>query len=71
MYRNLKAELARRSISCADVAKALGVATPTISEKLNKSGRLKLDEAMTIRDTFFPSMSLEYLFEKSKDVKPA
>lgn len=64
MYRNLEAELARKGISRADIADALGVAVATVSEKLNNAGRMKLGEAMTIRDTFFPNMTVDYLFER-------
>ncbi len=73
MYRNLEAELARNGISRADIAKALNVAIPTVSDKLNSTNRLKLGEAFAIRDTFFPGMAIDYLFEKSgnDDLKPA
>jgi len=67
MYKNLEAELARNDISRADVAKALGVALATASEKLNKKGRMKLDEAFTIKNTFFPDLSLNYLFAEIAD----
>ena len=73
MYRNLEAELARNGISRADIAKALNVAIPTVSDKLNSANRLKLGEAIAIRDTFFPGMSIDYLFGKSvnDNLKPA
>ena len=65
MYRNLEAELARNGISRTDIAKALSVAIPTVSDKLNNTNRLKLVEAMAIRDTFFPGMPIDYLFESN------
>jgi transcriptional regulator with XRE-family HTH domain len=72
MYRNLEAELARKGISRADIAKALGIAIATVSEKLNNTSRMKLGEAMAIRDTFFPDMTMDYLFAKdTSTTKPA
>lgn len=62
MYRNLEAELARKGIKRADIAKALGVTIGTVSEKLNSATKLKVIEATIIRDTFFPDLELDYLF---------
>ena len=62
MYRNLEAELARKGIKRADIAKALGVTIGTVSEKLNSATKLKVIEATIIRDTFFPDLKLDYLF---------
>jgi len=62
MYRNLEAELARRGITRAELAKVLGINIATMSEKLNYNGRLKLSEAQTIRDELFPDHTVDYLF---------
>lgn len=62
MYRNLEAELARKGIKRADIAKVLGVTIGTVSEKLNTASKLKVVEAFKIRDTFFPDMDFDYLF---------
>lgn len=62
MYRNLEAELARRGITRAELAKVLGINIATMSEKLNYNGRLKLSEAQTIRDKLFPEHTVDYLF---------
>ena len=62
MYRNLEAELKRNNVSRAQIADVLGVTIATASEKLNHAGRLKLAEAVVIKETFFPSETLEYLF---------
>ena len=63
MYRNLEAELVRKNVSRAQIAEALGINVATASEKMTKPGRLKLDEAIKIRDKFFPDLKLDYLFE--------
>ncbi|MBQ8965884.1 XRE family transcriptional regulator [Ruminococcus sp.] len=67
MYRNLEAELARAGIKRTKLAELLNVTASTISEKLNKSGRFTLKEAFLIRDTFFPSLTLDYLFEENAE----
>lgn len=68
MYRNLEAELARKNITRVQLAQILGINVATCSEKLTKPGRLRIDEAMTIRDTLFPDMNLDYLFEVQKPI---
>ena len=62
MYRNLEAELARKNIKRADLARALGIDIATVSEKLTKPRRLKLHEAETIKRIFFPEETIDYLF---------
>lgn len=71
MYRNLEAELARKGITRADIAKALGLALGTVSEKLNNSRKLKVYEAMKIRKTFFPDLDFDYLFETQETSESA
>lgn len=66
MYKNLEAELKRKGITRADVAEAVGINIATVSEKLTKENRLKLSEAMKIKDCFFPDLSLEYLFAEAE-----
>ena len=68
MYRNLEAELARKNITRAQLAEILGINVATVSDKMTKPGRLKIDEAITIRDTLFPDLKLDYLFEVNKQI---
>lgn len=68
MYRNLEAELARKNITRAQLAEILGINVSTVSEKMTKPGRLKIDEAITIRDALFPDLKLDYLFEINKQI---
>lgn len=65
MYRNLEAELARAGITKKQLADFLQVKPSTICEKLSKPSRLKLCEAKAIRTRFFPSLTMEYLFEEA------
>ena len=73
MYKNLLAEMARKGIIHSQIAKAIGINPSTLSAKLNTYDRLKLCEAEKIKNTFFPSMSIEYLFatEPTGEDKPA
>ena len=73
MYKNLLAEMARRGINNIQIAKAIGINPSTLSAKLNSYDRLKLCEAEKIKNTFFPGMSIEYLFatEPPTEDKPA
>lgn len=69
MYRNLEAEMARHSITKKAMAEVLGVKRyPTLVDKLNGKTPLKIEEAMKIRDTFFPRHTLDYLFCMEKEV---
>lgn len=68
MYPNLNAELARRGIKRIDIAKDLyGGRTASVSEKLNGKYPLSLNEAMKIKNTYFPELELGYLFEKKEE----
>lgn len=62
MYNNLRAEMTRAAITSSDIAKSLKINRSTLSAKLNKRGRLKYHEAVKIRDAFFPSFDIDYLF---------
>lgn len=62
MYPNLAAEMSRNGITAEKMAKQIGINAATMSAKINKKDRMKLCEAARIRDTFFPDMSIDYLF---------
>ena len=66
MLNNLRAEMARKNITMMDLANLLGVRHATISDKINGKYRFYYEEALKIKNTFFPECSLEYLFD-SKD----
>lgn len=65
MYRNLKAEMVRNKISNKDIADLLGLRAATISDKINGKFPFKLCEAFKIKNNFFPSLTIDYLFDVS------
>lgn len=64
MYSNLKAEMARNRLVNKDIAKILNVTEKTAREKINGTRTWKIDEAFLVRDTAFPDLSVEYLFQQ-------
>lgn len=69
MYHNLEAEMARKQINVPDIAKAIGVNEKTVRNKISGKTKFIFDEALIIKDTFFPSLDLQYLFAKDEEVK--
>lgn len=63
MHRNLRAEMAREGITMVDIADYLNLRYATVNEKVNGKYRFYYDEALKIKQKFFPNQSLEYLFE--------
>lgn len=66
MFRNLEAEMARNRINKNDLAKLLEVRYATVLDRMNGRYRFYFDDVLLIRDTFFPKLTLEYLFENDK-----
>lgn len=66
MLSNLKAEMVRLGVSVDDMATEAGKSSRTIREKLKGKVVFTIDEAMDIRNKFFPGMDLEYLFARSE-----
>lgn len=63
MYPNLNAEMARNKIEQKDIAKALNKGADGISLKFNGKRAWLLDEAKEIKKSFFPKLTLDYLFQ--------
>ena len=62
-YCNLRAEMARAGVSVNSIAGAIGKSTGSIYGYL-KSGRgFNVNDAIIIRDLFFPNVDIEYLFD--------
>lgn len=61
---NLKGEMAKRNIKVEDVASTLKIHRNSASNKINGDTSFSIEEAVKIRDTYFPELSLKYLFEK-------
>lgn len=64
-YPNLRAEMSRNGIKQNDIARLLGVREATISEKMNGKSTFDIDEAFLIKRTFFPELSVDYLFSNN------
>ncbi len=69
--KNLKAELAREEIAIEELAKLLNVHRNSVANKLNGVTAFTIDEAFLIQETYFPNLSLGYLFEREKLVVTA
>lgn len=59
---NLEAEMKRFGVTNADMQNLLGVSERTVRNKLSGETDFTYPEALKIRDTFFPSFRMEYLF---------
>ena len=69
MLRNLKSEMLRREVSTKQLMELLQVRrTTTIYDKLNGKYPFTFDEALKIKETYFPDESLEYLFKSDKQI---
>ena len=66
VYRNLAAEMARRGFHCIDLAKVLNITESSTSKKLCGKTTIAIEEAFTIKNKLFPSLTIEYLFEKTE-----
>ncbi len=66
--KNLSAEMARHRVSNADIRKLLLCSDKTVRNKLSGATKFSVCEAIKIRDTFFPSMSIKYLFAQDFDM---
>lgn len=67
MYRNLKAEIARRGISRKELATVIGCTEGTISMKMNEKSSFTIPEALAIKKFLNVDCSLDELFES--DIK--
>ena len=59
---NLKAEMARASVTVPDIAEVVKRSDRTVRERIKGNGYFSMPDAMAVRDAFFPGMALEYLF---------
>lgn len=67
LFRNLVAEMARYDIKSKDLAECLGCSERTIFSKVHEKMAISFFDALKIRDTFFPDLKLEYLFQQYED----
>ncbi|MFW2500453.1 hypothetical protein OD350_03560 [Clostridium beijerinckii] len=66
MFRNLLAEMSRNKITRRDIANCLGVSEKTARNYINGASKISWYDTLKIKNTFFPELSLEYLFETKK-----
>jgi len=65
MFANLLKEMknAQPKITQATLARTLGLTTKAICERFNNKAKWTRNEMFKIRDTFFPTKQVDYLFE--------
>lgn len=63
---NLKGEMAKKSIKVEDIAKVLQIHRNSASNKINGDTSFSIDEAVKVKEAFFPELSLKFLFEKKE-----
>lgn len=68
---NLEAEMKRNKISRNDIANLLGLSYRTIHSRFNGESQWGYSECVKVRDTYFPSMELSYLFQTSGSISVA
>lgn len=62
MTQNLEMEMTRKKITKKELATVIGMPTRTLYEKMSGRSKFTMEEAFIIRDTFFPDLTLDYLF---------
>lgn len=62
---NLKKALNQKNITIEMLATLLGIHRNTASSKVNGTTEFTVQEALTIKDSFFPEYELSYLFQKN------
>lgn len=65
MFHNLEAEMARTGVTKKDIAACIGKTEKAVSNKMAGITSFTWDEILKIRDSFFASLDINYLFEKS------
>lgn len=70
MLMNLRAEMARRGVKPKHLALLLELRLATIYDKLNGKYAFTFDEALMIKNEYFPDSNIEFLFESSEQSKP-
>ena len=70
-YGNLKAEMGRRDITIEAISELLKIHRNSVANKVHGRSRFTVDEARIVKEAFFPELSIDYLFETSKEGKGA
>jgi transcriptional regulator with XRE-family HTH domain len=64
MFPNIRAEMARNGLTASAMAEKLNLNERTLGNKLSGKSEFTWGEVNRIRSLFFPTCSLEYLFER-------
>lgn len=62
-YPNLKREMTERSVTSQAIADILHIHRNSVCNKINGNSHFSVEEAITIRNTLFPDLDIEKLFE--------
>lgn len=62
-YPNLSAEMSRSGYAVSDLAAAWGTTDRTARNRINGITDITFAQCKELRDTLFPDMSLDYLFD--------
>ena len=65
-YLTLKGEMAKRGVTIEAISLMLGIHRNSVANKLRGESNFYIEEATKIRDTFFPKMELEELFQSEE-----
>ena len=63
-YLNLKGEMAKRDITTEKISNLLNLHRNSVSNKLKGLSSFSIDEAMKVKDAYFPDCAIEELFKK-------
>lgn len=66
-YRALNGKITERGILRRDIAQSIGVSSRAFRNKMTGAAPFTWDEAMLIRQKYFPDCSLEQLFMTDKE----
>lgn len=66
MLSNLKAEMARANVTIGEIAEISGKSDRTIRDRIKGRGQLPIQDAIKVKNAFFPGMDLEYLFSRAE-----
>lgn len=61
----------RENVAIVDIADLLGVGSKTVTEKISGKREFKFNEAVKIKEAFFPAYDLIFLFSAKKVTEEA
>lgn len=66
IYPNLAGEIAKKGITKKSMAEQLGMQYKAFTNRMYGKTPLTFDDAVKIKNMFFPESSIEFLFEKKE-----